>query len=154
VLVDLDIEGYRPDQLERLSRGYYLLRSHMAPHELLREGWYEFSFEWPEMQGDTDARLKALSAQFESGTWFSEYGSCDSPGQLLAHRYGRIIQESPHRFLVTFHHMSKADHADYRFHKNGPYIGSKRQGYEHLGDEPNITGIYQFQVYRQKETTP
>ena len=133
--------------LQRVGKGLYVLLDMMARFNLLEKGWLEYRHQWPEYQ---EQKLTAIFEEFKSGTWFSEYGSCDSPEQFLAHEdYGRKIIASPHSFVVTFHHMYKAEYAGYRWRKNGPYIGLReRMGYESLEEEPNIEAIYQFHVMR------
>jgi hypothetical protein len=137
--------------LQRVGQGLYVLLDAMARHSLLDKGWMEFRHQWPEYQGDADHRLKALREEFDAETWFSEYGSCDTPEQLLAHDdYGKKLVASGHSFIVIFHYMPKAEYAGYRWHKNGPYIGlHERMGHEYLEEEPNIEAIYQFHVLRR-----
>jgi hypothetical protein len=137
--------------LQRVGQGLYVLIDVMATYSLRDKGWMEFRHEWPEYRGNADHRMNAVREEFESDTLFSEYGSCDSPEQFLAHAgYGKKVVASPHSFIVTFHYMPKAEYAGYRWHKNGPYVGLReRMGHEYLEEEPNIEAIYQFHVLRQ-----
>jgi len=148
----VNLNGSYDKLLQHLQTGLYLVKDMMAQHIIFMEekGWYEFDHEWPEFQGDVDSRLKSLRERFDKGIYFNDFGSCDSPEQFLSHHYGKVLQESEHRYCVFFTPMSKEDHPGYRWHKNGPYIGAKEQQCEHFGDEPEIDHIYQFHIYRKR----
>jgi hypothetical protein len=146
----IDIETPYEGHLERIQLGLYHLLSWDAERAVLEKDFYVFDHQWPEYHPQENA-LKALSKRFKEKTYFSEYGSCDSPEQFLAHaEYGQLLVRLPEKFCVTFHYMSKADYGDRRWHKHGPHIGAKKPEYEHFGDETEINEIYSFHIYRLK----
>ncbi len=139
------------NSLEEIKPGLYNALSYLYDFELdLRSSFYQFRFEYPEMQGDVGSRLKEIHKCLEESSYYSEYGSCDSPEQFMEHEYGKAILNSPHSFIVVFMHQLREDHKDRRWHKNGPHIGKLEPQYEHFGDEPEIEEIYSFHVYRKK----
>lgn len=151
MLIDLDVDY--SGLLSRVDTGRYLLLDYMAKHYLLdTNGWEDVDLLWPEYNLPTgEERLKAMMASMQNNTWFETYGSCDSPDQFLTTETARRIQDSPWTLLVVFQHMTRESCGGYRWHKNGPYIGVKKPHYEHLADEPEITEIYQFHIYRKLE---
>ena len=118
-------------------------------HLDLKELFYQFDWEWPEFQGDVTSRLKALRQRCDQGLMFSEYGSFDSLEQFFETDTFKTLNASPERFVVVFDYLDKKTHGGYRFHKNGPYLGTKST-YEHLGDCNDMDGIFTFHAYRER----
>ena len=149
----IDFPSYRPG-LRRHRTGCYEVDSPgiHAPSLMSSDEWFRTLHEWNEFQGSTTERLQHFMQWTDSGKHFPEYGSCDSIEQFLAHPYGKNVQEDKRSLLVIFRHFDKKNETEggYRFHKNGEYIGCLRKGFEYLIDEPDMTGLYQFHVYRRR----
>lgn len=89
---------------------------------------------WPENLSDTG--------------FFSEYGVCDTIQQVLDQC--PKLQDSKREFIVMFTPVLKANQSDWggwRWHKWGPYIGTKEPQCEYLYDEPEIDGIFCYHIY-------
>lgn len=149
MLVDLDIKY--DGLLSRIDTGRYLLLSHMAKHQLLKDdGWEDNDMFWPEFNLPTGGeRLTVMLKRVNDGTWFKNYGSCDSPDQFLSTETFRKIKNSPWPFLIVFQHMTQKDYGGMRWYKNGPHIGTKKPQFEYFADETEITEIYNFSAYRK-----
>jgi len=78
------------------------------------------------------------------------YGVCDSATQFRVCWLPLLLQ-SNRKFLVVLGHLHKIDEpvqGGWRWHKWGPYIGTKQPRHEYLYDEgPEITRVCLFQIY-------
>jgi hypothetical protein len=78
---------------------------------------------------------------------FEDYGVCDTPEQAIEHLK---LESRPENFFVSFVKIEKATQpADggWRWHKWGPYIGTKEPQCEYIHDEPDIDAVYTYHVY-------
>jgi hypothetical protein len=112
----------------------------------IKQGFYElghFNFDnlletvhkierWPEVKGLENS-----------------YGVCDSPEQFIK-RYEKILKASKRTFVVSFCCVEKKNQPSqggWRWHKWGPYIGTKKPKCEYLYNEgPSIEKVYGFHV--------
>jgi hypothetical protein len=78
-----------------------------------------------------------------------DYGVCDSPEQVLETWPSLVTDEN--RFVILFREINRDECPDWRWHKNGRYIGNQNAQYEHLGDEDeSIQRVLTFSVVRLK----
>jgi hypothetical protein len=151
VLVDLTLEKTKDPELRTILDviGFGEKRGiqHVGKGLYVMNHW---SFEY-ELPGGTlvkktyskEENAREL-ASMHAGTWFSEYGVCDSPTQFMASPTGKALEARPGQLL------RKDQPADggWRWHKWGPYIGEqKREGYEYLYDEKTIDEVYTYHLY-------
>lgn len=79
----------------------------------------------------------------------SDYGVCDIPEQVLETWPSLATDEN--RFVLLFSQINRKHHPDWRWHKNGRYIGTQDSQYEHLGDEDeSIQQVLTFSIIRLK----
>lgn len=79
----------------------------------------------------------------------SDYGVCDTPEQVLEKWPSLATDEN--RFVILFNRIHRDECSDWRWHKNGRYIGQHDPQYEHLGDEDeSIQQVLTFSVVRLK----
>lgn len=125
-----------------IMTGFYMGR--ILGNEIEKD-WYAYKFQ------EIRHTVKEIINNPKLLGWegFFEYGSCDSPEQLRKHL--DPLGKSEHEYMVVMHPVSKETSGDYRFHKNGGYVGDKREGYEHLKDEPNIDNIWQYHIYKKRK---
>lgn len=90
---------------------------------------------------DPDARLAAMRAQ----GFRSDFGSADDLTQVLD-RYPDLATSADH-YLLTYQTFTRESAPHWRWHKNGPYIGTQEPQAEHLGDEPRIDRIISWEVW-------
>lgn len=84
-------------------------------------------------------------------TNFINYGVCDYPEQVL--EKFPAIGTDPRRFIITFTSADKDYEGDFRWHKQGEYIGEKNPMHESFRDEgPEFKKVYLFHVIQLKET--
>jgi hypothetical protein len=77
------------------------------------------------------------------------FGVCDSPEQFMK-KFEKRLESSKRKFVVSFTPVLKKNQepsGGWRWHKWGPYIGTKKPTHEYLYDEPNIDAVYCFHVY-------
>jgi hypothetical protein len=134
--------GISPPERERL--GVYHVG--MGPdwfvdpdHRVFRTLWDEYSMEYAVMFGAEDEARPA------------DYGTCDSVEQFFE-KHGAWLENSPDSYAVTFTYFNKEQDSQsggMRFHKHGVYIGNKRQGFEYFYQEPDMTELFMFHVYKK-----
>lgn len=73
---------------------------------------------------DVEERLQVLGQQFEDDTYRQDYGTADDLEQILDY-YKRQIDDPDHMYVICVFLIDKVSGAGFRFHKNGPYIGTK-----------------------------
>lgn len=81
------------------------------------------------------------------------YGVADSIVQFLE-KYGEVVEASPYGFAVGFtevHRGEQPEGGGWRWHKWGPYIGTKRPQHEYLYNETDIESVVTFSVLKTKE---
>lgn len=102
---------------------------------------------------NSEAPLKTGRARPEApGQMKNQYGVADSIDQVL--RFHRKLMMNPTQdFIVTYHTISKKDNPGWRWHKNGTYIGKQKPQAEHIGDEPLIESVIQYNIILLKEKT-
>ena len=84
------------------------------------------------------------------------YGVADSVEQFMS-LYGEKLRASPHAYAVGFTTVKKSEQGaegGWRWHKWGPYVGTKEPTAEYLHDEPEIEEVVTFSVVRRKEARP
>lgn len=81
--------------------------------------------------------------------WRSSYGVCDDPEQVLD-QYRVVLADSSRRFVISFMEVRRDEQPQeggWRWHKWGPYIGTKQPEHEYLFDEdPCIDKVFCFHV--------
>ena len=108
----------------------------------LQQGIYEighFSF---------DQMIQAENEWPELGDEFNAFGVCDDPQQVLDQC--PQLQDAGRKFVVSVTPVSKANQSadgGWRWHKWGPYIGTKTPTCEYLHDEPIIDKVYCYHIY-------
>lgn len=111
----------------------------------LRTGVYEIAHfgnsRWPE----------GFESYPELADGASPYGVCDDVDQIVK-AYPDL--ETPGRsFAITVTRIIKAEEPNWggwRWHKWGPYIGTKTPTMEYLHDEPDIDEVLVFHIYELK----
>ena len=79
----------------------------------------------------------------------SDYGVCDTPEQVIETWPSLVTDEN--RFVILFTEINRNECPDWRWHKNGRYIGNQDSQYEHLGDEDeSIQQVLTFSIIRLK----
>lgn len=102
-----------------LQPGFYQI-GHFSMDHLIGDRLVE---EWPEIEGIPNS-----------------YGVCDTPTQFIR-KYKKILAADKRRFIVSFTVVEKKNQSEsggWRWHKWGPYIGTKKPQCEYLYDEPKI----------------
>lgn len=150
--------------VERISEGHYW--DSFTVNMLLRGELDEFYFanqtrdnmrslfEILDDESLTDAQkderaepLRKLISELLEGP--ADYGVCDSPEQVVQTWPSLVTDEN--KFVILFTEINRKDHSDWRWHKNGRYIGTQDSQYEHLGDEDeSIQRVLTFSVVRLK----
>lgn len=100
----------------------------------------------PEFQVEEELKSAGL---YDEPVYYSYYGVCDSPIQLLE-KFGKLINESNKKYVIFFVLIKKEDlseYDDWRWNKWGPYVGNQSPQSEYLFDEPIITEIYTYHIY-------
>lgn len=81
-----------------------------------------------------------------------QYGVCDNWEQILEEY--PVVATSPIRCFITVTPIIKAEQPQqwgWRWHKWGPYIGTKDPQYEYIAQEgPEIEKVYVFHIYLPK----
>lgn len=150
--------------VERISEGHYW--DSFTVNMLLRGELDEFYF-----ANQTRATMQALFAIFDDEYMTdaekeeqaaplrksitellegpADYGVCDTPEQVLENWPALLTDEN--KFVILFSEINRKDSPDWRWHKNGRYIGTQDSQYEHLGDEDeSIQRVLTFSVMRLK----
>lgn len=114
---------------------------------------------------DIEIIVKECSPYRVSNSWgklYGEaglYGVADTVDQVLT--AARILIEDngipflecldidhPKRmFVISYVIINKADNPDWRWHKNGHYIGTQKPTCEHIGDEEIIQSVISYQIH-------
>ena len=134
-LMILNVIGGGNTGTQRIGTGMYQI-SHFSFDLLLKGTGIPFE-KYP---GDDDWR--------KDGGWFSAYGVCDSPDQLIQ-TYPKIAT-TDRKFVVSFTEIRKKDQSDsggWRWHKWGPYIGKHNPQHEYLYDEEGIESVWCYHIY-------
>ena len=83
--------------------------------------------------------------------YLNAYGVCDNIDQVKK-KFAKWFNDPDLRFCVSFTLVNKSDQPDsggWRWHKWGPYIGTKSPRYEYLFDEgDDIEEVYCYHIYR------
>lgn len=80
----------------------------------------------------------------------ADYGVCDTPEQVLE-AWPSLATDAENRFVILFNLIHRDQYPDWRWHKNGRYIGTQNPEWEHLGDEDeSIQQVLTFSVVRLK----
>jgi len=77
------------------------------------------------------------------------YGVCDNPKQFIR-KFKKILEKSSRKFVVSFTVIKKENQeptGGWRWHKWGPYIGTKKPQCEYLYDEPEIKSACCYHVF-------
>lgn len=150
--------------VERISEGHYW--NSFTVDMLLRSELDEFTF-----ANQTRTHMKSLFAIFDDESLTEEqkdeqaeplrklisellegpadYGVCDTPEQVLQEWPSLATDEN--RFVILFREINREHCPDWRWHKNGRYIGTQNAQHEHLGDEDeSIQKVLTFRVVRLK----
>lgn len=68
----------------------------------------------------------------------------------MEHDVYQTLKSCEEKVVIKIYKITKKHNPDFRFHKNGSYIGRHKISYEHLGDE-TIDSIWSFGIYVLKE---
>jgi hypothetical protein len=150
--------------VERISEGHYWYS--FTVNMLLRNEIDEFHF-----SNQTRAKMQELFAVLDDSSLTDtqkdelsgplrealnellegpqDYGVCDTPEQVVQAWPSLVTDEN--RFVILFTEINRKDCPDWRWHKNGRYIGNQNSQYEHLGDEDeSIQQVLTFSIVRLK----
>jgi hypothetical protein len=74
-----------------------------------------------------------------------DYGVCDTPEQVIQTWPSLLTDER--KFVILFREVNRNACPDWRWHKNGRYIGVHEPQFEHLGDEDeSIQKVLMFRI--------
>jgi hypothetical protein len=121
------IHGSLPKQLQP---GVYLIH-HFNLDFLLHDAGYRYDM-YPELP-------------------INAYGVCDTVEQVLEQSG---IADLPERYVVSLTEIRRDEEPEWggwRWHKWGPYIGTRTPTTEYLHDEPEIDRVYVYHIYRVEE---
>lgn len=105
----------------------------------------------PSMEGlDTGARLKRLREIWEEDRP-DDYGVCDYPEQVLEH-YPKIETDPRSLIIILIECTRENDRLSFRWHKQGPYIGTQEPRHESAHDDTHIEVVWLFHVVQVKES--
>ncbi len=82
------------------------------------------------------------------------FGVADSIEQFMD-KFRATLEASPNEYAVGFTEVRRVDQpleGGWRWHKWGPYIGTKTPTCEYLHDEPEIESVMTFSVIRRTNT--
>lgn len=82
---------------------------------------------------------------------FDEYGVCDTPEQVVNRFH---LESRPEKFFVSFVKIDRAaqpQDGGWRWHKWGPYIGTREPRCEYIADEPEIESVYTYRIYELRD---
>jgi hypothetical protein len=82
------------------------------------------------------------------GNSFSSYGVCDSIKQLIE-KMPPVIKKSKRKFVIGVAYISRVNQSSpggWRWHKWGPYIGTKKPRHEYLYDDKHIKGVWLYHI--------
>lgn len=83
----------------------------------------------------------------KSKVFLNSYGIADDIPQILKY-YKAVITNPDVKVCLEVKILTPKSNPDFRWHKNGKYIGTQKPVCEHLGDEPNIKQIITFNFYQ------
>lgn len=81
------------------------------------------------------------------------FGVCDSPQQFMAKFFPMFLCDPRFEYVTSLVQVSKSNQSStggWRWHKWGPYVGDQQPQCEYLFDEPIISEVYTYHVYRRK----
>lgn len=126
--------------------------SHIGKGQYVIGHWNpELIVKTPFLTWRDEDEIEPFQFKDRDGNWFSEYGVCDTPEQLLE----KIDLESPkEKFVVFYVQIRRKEQpmdGGWRFHKWGPYIGNHEIEHEYLYDQKDINVVYTYHIYQIKE---
>jgi hypothetical protein len=154
----LDEDVLFTDTYERIGKGLYytsfdfrMLGENIIKNEYwfqteLRSLWQEafkLNDEGKHEEGQVFSK-QAMSLMED----FADYGVCDYPEQVV--EAFPKLESDARRFLISFNLVRYADQGEqgWRWHKNGPYIGTRNPQGEYLAEEaPGFGDVYMFHIY-------
>jgi hypothetical protein len=124
-----------------MMMGAYLLQD---VGMLVTEYPYDPLFDSSMKDLDVDARLKRLREIWEEDRP-DDHGVCDYPEQVVE-VYPKI-QTDLRPLVILFNKCNRQDGTlTFRWHKQGPYIGTQNPRYEHARDDGHIDTVWLFSV--------
>lgn len=155
---DLEMDFLFADTYERIGKGLYYTGFNfdfLGEEIIKKEFWLQdeirnlFQQSYKLIDEGKTKEAKFFSDQaVELLKNFADYGVCDYPEQV-AEVYPSLESDS-RRFLVAFNIIRYADQGEmgWRWHKWGPYIGTRDPQGEYLADEaPDFGDVYTFSIY-------
>lgn len=140
---------------ERLGKGIYtnvMMGAYLLQDVgmLVTEYPYDPLFD-PSMNDlDVGARLKRLREIWEEDRP-DDYGVCDYPEQVLE-VYPKI-ETDPRSLVIIVDECSRDNgRLTFRWHKEGPYIGTQEPQHEHSYDDTHIDTVWRFHVVQVVDT--
>lgn len=123
------------------------VRHDVGVYEQLGFEYLPWLTQWPRQRAlgqiaDANKRLRELARQ----GYPADFGCADSTNQVLEHLRPALDTDVP--YLVTFATLTRASDPGWRWHKAGPYLGTREPVREHLGDEPDIDQVVTFDLWQ------
>ena len=118
-------------QYKKLACGVYLSLSIFS----------ELLLEW----GNYKTRCSGQTQSGRQQRCFMDYGVCDDYKQILE-QY-TYLHDPVAKYVIVLHKITKKHNSSWRWHKNGPYIGTQNHRCEYIGDEPEVEQVYSFQIF-------
>ncbi len=97
-------------------------------------------------ESDGDVRFDRYMKEIRNGTWRSSYVLSDNVEQIKEY-WKNYLSDSDRMFLIEINVIFKETNPGFRWHKNGPYIGTFNHQCEYLGDEEGIELVLSSHLY-------
>lgn len=155
MLTDVDFGPLDEDQsVERLGTGLYLCRGvrteEVVGKSFFRVGPYSLS----PLDGSGGYGFDPYLEEDRGEYYFARrgfptstpYGTCDNPEQIRDF-YGSLLDNPEQPIVITIQEIKWHPESQWRWHKNGPYIGDQVPQAEYFGDEPVIRRVLSYHIY-------
>jgi len=125
--------------VERISKGFYSC------------GHWNFEWHLPD-EKSWEKCADLTGVKLPDGDDLHCYGVCDSPAQLsemVAAQLDKLADE----FVVALVRLRRSEEppeGGWRWHKWGPYIGTRHPQHEYLAHEPEIEEVWTYHVYQRR----
>jgi hypothetical protein len=138
--------------VERLGTGVYLCHA-VSPEEAVGEcffrngpftlggidGGYQFN-PWLETCDSENSFARGGLVTYKP------YGTCDTPEQIRDF-YGDLLDDPEQPIFISMYEIKWHRDCEWRWHKNGPYIGDQSPQAEYFGDEPVIRRVLAYHIH-------
>ncbi len=99
----------------------------------------DFFYVWPKIETHEDF------LEHEKSYW-PQYGIADNLDQIVA-RIEKQLEEAPQNLIVLLDVCKQDENAGWRWHKNGPYIGTQKPQHEYFRDDKHIQEVVHWSTY-------